>query len=444
MKSLVYLLSLTFPIISVTFVRGQNDPALTEKWLPVPPVITPVVNNAPPSDAIVLFDGSSLDQWENEKGGEAEWVVKNGEMTVKPGSGIIRTRASFADCQLHIEWKTPVVITGDGQGRGNSGIFLQDTYEVQVLDSYNNITYSNGQAGSVYKQHIPMVNACLKPGEWQVYDIIYTAPRFNMNGTLKSPAWLTVIHNGVLIQNHVQLKGHTPYTGDPSYTPHAFKLPLSLQDHGNEVSFRNIWIREINAIKLFDPSQPDSWYTYLANSGINKDPEKTIKVENDLISIEGKYFGYLCTRDSYSDYYLRAEFKWGTRKYAPRDKDKRDSGILYHFKNTEKDTIWPKAVECQVQEGDCGDYWCIGTSVDSPNTHELTYGMKRIIRTENAENPNGEWNTLEVICSGDQSQHFVNGKRVNSGSRLSATKGRILLQSEGAEVYYRNVQLIPF
>lgn len=435
---------MAFCAVFLPVVQSQNDPALTEQWQPVPPVITPVINNAPPSDAIILFNGSDLNQWENEKGGEPGWIVKDGAMTVKPGAGIIRTRASFADCQLHIEWKTPVVITGDGQGRGNSGIFLQDTYEVQVLDSYNNITYSNGQAGSVYKQHVPLVNASLKPGEWQVYDIIYTAPRFNMNGTLKSPAWLTVIHNGVLIQNHVQLKGHTPYTGDPAYTPHAFKLPLSLQDHGNEVSYRNIWIREINAVKLFDPSQPDTWYTYLINSGINNDPDKTIQVTNDLISIEGKHFGYLSTRDSYSNYYLRAEFKWGTRKYPPREKDKRDSGILYHFKNTEKDTIWPKAVECQVQEGDCGDYWCIGTSVDSPNSHITAYGMKRIIKSENAEKPNGEWNTIEVICNGDQSQHFVNGKLVNSGSRLSVTKGRILLQSEGAEIYYRNIQLIPF
>jgi hypothetical protein len=165
-------------------------------------------------------------------------------MTVQKGAGDIRTKQAFGDCQLHIEWRAPVEVIGDSQGRGNSGIFLQSTYEVQVLDSYNNRTYSNGQAASIYKQHMPLVNACRPPGEWQTYDIIYEAPIFHDDGTLARPAFITVIHNGVLVQNHVMLKGHTPYIGLPKYTAHG-KLPIRLQDHGNPVSFRNIWIREL-------------------------------------------------------------------------------------------------------------------------------------------------------------------------------------------------------
>jgi len=172
-------------------------------------------------------------------------MVKDGSMTVQKGTGNIKTKQGFGSCQLHIEWRTPSAIEGEGQGRGNSGIFLMGLYELQVLDSYNNKTYSNGQAGSIYKQHIPLVNACLKPGEWQEYDIIFTAPQFKEDGSLSSPAKFTVIQNGVLVQNNVELKGPTTYIGQPTYVAYPGKLPLSLQDHGNPTSFRNIWIREL-------------------------------------------------------------------------------------------------------------------------------------------------------------------------------------------------------
>ncbi|MFZ1289400.1 MAG: DUF1080 domain-containing protein [Melioribacteraceae bacterium] len=231
------------PILN--FSQEEGNPKLTEVWEPVPAIVTPGENNLPPSDAIILFDGSNLDEWENEKGGEAKWQLDEGALTVVKKSGSIRTKKSFGNCQLHIEWRAPENVVGDGQGRGNSGIFLQERYEVQVLDSYNNVTYSNGQAGSIYKQHIPLVNVCKAPGEWQTYDIFYTSPVFKDNGNVEKPGYITVIHNGVLIQNHVELKGSSVYIGEPKYEKHNAKEPISLQDHGNPVSYRNIWIRDL-------------------------------------------------------------------------------------------------------------------------------------------------------------------------------------------------------
>ena len=223
----------------------KKTPESTEIWKPVPPVVLPGEGTEPPSDAIVLFDGSNLDQWQNKTGKEAGWIVENGYVTVKRGTGSILTKASFADIQLHIEWRSPEEVQGEGQGRGNSGVFLMDRYEVQVLDSYENQTYSNGQAASIYKEHIPLVNACRKPDEWQTYDIIFTAPHFGESGRVVIPAYVTVIHNGVLVQNHVAIWGNTEDIGAPSYKPHDAKLPLSLQNHGNSVSYRNIWVREL-------------------------------------------------------------------------------------------------------------------------------------------------------------------------------------------------------
>lgn len=217
---------------------------VTELWTPEPEVVTPGISNAPPSDAIVLFDGSNLDHWRTADGGPAEWKLVDGAMEVVAGSGNIYTRSGFLDVQLHIEWATPSEVQGDSQGRGNSGVFLMDRYEVQILDSYNNPTYVNGQAASVYKQHIPLVNASRGPGEWQSYDILFTAPRFSRNGRMSSPGYFTVLHNGVLVQNHVTIQGPTEYVGKPNYEAHG-AASIRLQDHGNPVRFRNIWIREL-------------------------------------------------------------------------------------------------------------------------------------------------------------------------------------------------------
>lgn len=209
------------------------------KWT-MPPIVTPgAADNQPPSDAIVLFNGKDLSNWKN---GE-NWSVRLG--IVFAGKGMIQTKEEFGDCQLHVEWSSPSEVKGNGQGRGNSGVFLMGIYEIQVLDSYDNETYYDGQAGAIYKQTPPMANAMRKPGEWNAYDIFWTAPRFNEDGSLKSPAYITAVHNGVLILNHFALLGDTPFNRPPRYQQHAERGPISLQDHGNPVRFRNMWVREI-------------------------------------------------------------------------------------------------------------------------------------------------------------------------------------------------------
>ena len=228
-------------------VAGQElpPPEETEVWDPEPAVVTPGGHQAVPSDAIVLFGGDDLSAWVGRDGGPAGWTVEDGAFTVKPGTGDIRTAQAFGDVQLHVEWRTPTEIVGESQDRGNSGVFLMGLYEVQVLDSWENRSYSNGQAASIYKQHIPLVNASRAPGEWQTYDIIFMRPRFAADGSVEQKATLTVLHNGVLVQNHVALEGPTVFRGAPAYEAHDDALPLLLQDHRNFVSYRNIWIREL-------------------------------------------------------------------------------------------------------------------------------------------------------------------------------------------------------
>lgn len=222
-------------------------PEATEFWEPEPRVVSPgASDHLPPSDAIVLFDGKNLDQWKGLKGGsDAPWKVEDGAFTVVPRTGGIESKESFGDAQIHLEWRSPGEVKGTSQGRGNSGFFLMGKYEIQILDSYDNRTYSNGQAASVYKQHPPLVNAMRPPGEWNSYDIIFTAPRFNKDGMLVSPARVTVLHNGILVQNNVELRGPTEYIGIPNYKAHEEELPYQIQDHGDPVSFRNIWVRKL-------------------------------------------------------------------------------------------------------------------------------------------------------------------------------------------------------
>ena len=232
-----------------------GDPKATEQWTPVPAVVTPgATPDAPPSDAIVLFDGKGLGEWvETADKSPARWRVAGGAMTVEKSAGNIETKRRFKSFQLHLEWSVPEGITGSGQGRGNSGVFLASTgpgddgYELQILDSYNNATYVNGQAGSLYKQHPPLVNAMRPPGRWQTYDVVWTAPTFAADGAVTSPALATVLHNGVLIQNDAKISGETVYIGKPSYRPYT-SAPIKLQAHGDPsapISFRNIWVREL-------------------------------------------------------------------------------------------------------------------------------------------------------------------------------------------------------
>ena len=243
MKQVIFLIGVI--LISMENQAQEKDPKATEAYEPVPSVVEPGNAQTPPSDAVILFDGSNFDQFEKTDGGQVEWEIKDNFMTVVPKTGSIRTKKGFGDCQLHIEWRSPEVVDGNGQGRGNSGVFLMGKYELQILDSYDNDTYTNGQAASIYKQYAPLVNACRKPGEWQTYDIIFTAPRFGEDGRMVTPARFTVLHNGVLVQNNIALLGPTEYIGIPVYQPHEDKLPIILQDHGDLVSFRNIWLREL-------------------------------------------------------------------------------------------------------------------------------------------------------------------------------------------------------
>ncbi len=238
-------LAILFFLVSQTLSAQIKDPKATEVWEPVPEKIQPGERGLPPSDAIVLFDGTNLDAWKSryKEGEGAAWKVENGYMEVVKGKGDIMTKEVFGDIQLHIEWSAPTEIVSEGQGRGNSGVFLQERYEVQVLDSYESQTYSNGQAASIYKQSIPLVNATVAPGEWNVYDIIFKAPVFNEAGMKVADGYITVIHNGVVVQNHQRILGTTEYIGFPKNPAHGDGA-IILQDHGNPVRFRNIWLRK--------------------------------------------------------------------------------------------------------------------------------------------------------------------------------------------------------
>jgi hypothetical protein len=222
---------------------------------PQPPIVTPGTSSTPvepgqpPSDAIVLFDGKDLSRWQSSGGKASGWLVADAAMVVPPkgteGGGTITSRDEFGDCQLHVEFATPNPPKGRDQGRGNSGVLIMGRYEIQVLDNYENITYADGQAGAIYGQYPPLVNACRKPGEWQTYDIIFTAPRFAEDGLVTSPAYVTLLHNGLLVQNHTALLGPMVYRNLAKYSKHGPKGPLALQDHGNPVRYRNIWVREL-------------------------------------------------------------------------------------------------------------------------------------------------------------------------------------------------------
>jgi methionine-rich copper-binding protein CopC len=245
-------------VLAATTIAAQvakPKPEDTEVWKPVPAVVTPGDTcGAPPSDAVILFDGKNEDEWVSAQDHTpAKWTVADGLFTVAKGTGNIETRRAFKNYQFHVEWRVPADITGSGQGRGNSGVFLASTgpgdagYELQVLDSWNNPTYVNGMAGSIYKQAIPLANPGRKPGEWQTYDVVWTAPVFDSDTTVKTPAYVTVFFNGVLVEDHFELKGQTLYIGQPFWKKYD-RAPIKLQAHGDKsapLSFRNIWVREL-------------------------------------------------------------------------------------------------------------------------------------------------------------------------------------------------------
>ncbi len=237
--------ALILSVFSALTTGDEKEWEVHDRNRPQPAVVDPGAESpgTPPSDAVVLFDGKDLSAWATADETPVRWKVENGAMTAARGD--VHTRRSFGSCQLHLEWAAPAVVKGTGQGRGNSGVFLMSRYEVQILDSYENETYPDGQAGSVYGQNPPLVNACRKPGEWQTYDIVFRRPHFDPTGKAKRAATITVFHNGVLVQDHFEIQGSTRHKLRGAYVAHADKLPLRLQDHGNPLRFRNIWVREL-------------------------------------------------------------------------------------------------------------------------------------------------------------------------------------------------------
>ncbi len=237
-----------FLAVALPAAAAQDQWQIHDLSRPMAPVVDPGPAGPPvpaPADAVVLFDGRDLSGWTDAKGQPARWKVENGYMEVVPKTGSIRTVRDFGDCQLHVEWMAPSPAKGEGQDRGNSGVFLMDLYEVQVLDCYGNKTYADGQTAAIYGQYPPLVNACRPPGEWQTYDIVFHRPRFDKDGQVVTPARMTVFHNGLLVHECAQLTGPTAHHAQPPYKMHADKLPVSLQDHSHPVRFRNIWIRNL-------------------------------------------------------------------------------------------------------------------------------------------------------------------------------------------------------
>ncbi|MEI6105529.1 MAG: DUF1080 domain-containing protein [Opitutae bacterium] len=288
--------SLSALLFSTLVSQGAPDP----HWLghdrerPLPPVVNPGAFSSqeqagtPPSDATVLFDGKGNAQWVALDGSPTKWVVKDGALECVPGSGYVRTLQSFGDCQLHVEWASPTPPQGESQGRGNSGVFFGfNRYEIQVLDSYENKTYADGSAGSIYGQYPPLVNAMRPPGKWQTYDLIWTAPRFDADGKLLSKAYLTLLHNGVLVQNHVEFTGPDPWIGRPPYTAHPERLPIAFQDHGNPVRFRNIWVRELGHHRHPEYMLPEALLqSYVGDYGQkNKSSLKISRLPDGLLSL---------------------------------------------------------------------------------------------------------------------------------------------------------------
>jgi hypothetical protein len=478
----------------------QARPELTEQWTPVPPLVsTPA--GAAPSDAIVLFDGTNTDEWQTTDPTKPGWRIEDGAWVIVPRTGGMQTKRSFGDMQLHLEFRTPTNDTGTGQGRGNSGVMIMaGRYEVQVLDSYRNITYPNGQAASLYKQYPPLVNASRPPGEWQTYDIVFIAPRFHPDGSLKSPARLTVLHNGVLVQHDQTLLGETGFRGPPRYTAHPEKLPLQLQNHTDEVAFRNIWVRELTSpqaaglaamagridwITLFNGHDLAGWDTWLARPapdaepiGLNRDPQGVFSVvEVDgrpAIRISGEQTGALSSQAPRGNYRLRLQYKWGDQQFGAGVGRPRNSGIVYHahgqhgaFEGNHLD-----GVEFQLMEGAAGDAYTMGPVRLASTVRAVEGGRaydpvgertefasadapagRRVMRRHGRENPVGEWNTIELICWDNRSAHAVNGEIVTrlqqmtlpaeEGPRTPLTAGKIQIQSQGHELFVRDIEFLP-
>ncbi|WP_111708292.1 3-keto-disaccharide hydrolase [Lutibacter citreus] len=414
---------------------------------------------APPSDAIILFDGSNLDAWKpsNFKIIDSSYMVA--------GKGGLSSKQSFGDMQMHLEWRVNDTLKPNGQKGNNSGIYIMGKFEVQILSSFVNETYADGQAGAIYGQFPPLVNASTPQGNWNSYDIIFKAPVYK-NGKMKEKACITVLHNGVLVQNNQVYEGPTLYRKVTSYPDNMPETaPIYLQYHNDPVEYRNIWVRETTEQKQTEkivwenPFPKDGFGTVFTTSEKeNAEGNKHFEVKENSIEVLQKWkgnkapFAIITTNKEYSSYNLELEYKWGERKFEPRVEAKRDAGICFHIQGEKK--VWPVCLECQIQEGDTGDLWVIKgpkVTVVEGDGKEKVLDSKVKAYFQNVKYKNYEiegWNAVRIEVRGSKSAKFyVNGHLVNEIKNLfdangnPLTKGSISLQAEGAELTYRNIRI---
>ncbi|WP_438989117.1 3-keto-disaccharide hydrolase [Polaribacter sp.] len=458
---IIFILSISF----VSLIQSQrkyqkNNIHNLDRDKPVRVIPEKAITLLPPSDAIMLFDGTNLNQWE-----KTNFFITD-RKTMIAAKGGIKSKQVFGDVQMHIEWRINDTINPNGQKGSNSGLFLMDRYEVQILESFVNTTYADGQAGALYGQFPPLVNASSPQGNWNSYDIIFKAPVYK-KGKVKEKAKITVLHNGVLIQNNQEYEGPTVFKKIASYPKtHPKKASIAIQYHGDPIEFRNIWVREIderkqkevkNWVNPFPKDGLGTHYVYSAREGLKENKHFTIK-ENSievLYNWQGNAAPYamLTSKKQYSSFNLELEYKWGNRKFAPRLKAKRDAGFLFHVSGDL--TPWPTSLECQIQETDAGDLWVIKgptvTATDKNGTENIlnSSGAKNFQYQEkykNYEVPG--WNAVRVEVRGSKSAKFyINGHLVNEIKNFKDAKGNplakgwISIQAEGAELIYRNIRL---
>lgn len=446
-----------------------TSPALAQPWdvhdltRPLPPRVegASCVTTPPPSDAIVLFDGHSLDAWRTGNG-DAAWRIENGEAVVQGGG--ITTRESFGDVQLHVEWMAPASEAGDeGQGRGNSGIFFMERYEIQVLESVGSTTYADGMAASIYGQTPPLVNPGAGVGQWQSYDIIFRAPRFD-GDELVSPATATVLHNGVLVQDATVFQGPTRHKQRTRYVAHAPTGPISIQDHGDPMRFRNIWVRPLGDAavaasgweSLFPAGGHGATFEIVSRTS-QEDAARMVEIVGDEIRIlydwpDGEApYGYLLSKASYSSYDLEFEYRWGERRFAPRLDKAMDSGILLHVRDASE--VWPRCIEYQVMEGDTGTCYKIGrTEATVVRDGRAVEGDRAAHVPRWGDHEVEGWNRCRIEVRGDRASYYLNDVLVNDlvdfttggeGGGEVLDSGRIGVQIEAAEVTFKNMRIRP-
>jgi hypothetical protein len=418
------------------------------------------VTTTPPSDAVILFDGTNLNAWK-----DTNFFITD-RKTLIAGKGGLSSKDAFGNMQMHIEWKVNDTIAPNGQKGANSGIYIMGKYEVQILESFVNVTYADGQAGAMYGQFPPLVNASRPQGNWNSYDIIFKAPVYE-NGKVKEKATLTLLHNGVLVQNNQEYEGPSTHKTATSYPEtHPEKAPIYIQFHGDPIEYRNIWVRE-----TIEKKHPEitNWVNPFPKGGLGTEyvfsedkietgkkhfevTDNSIEVLYDWVGNEAP-FSMITTKKEYSHYNLELEYKWGERKFAPRLEAKRDAGILFHIKEGIKP--WPTSLECQVQEHDTGDLWVIKgptvTAIDGIGNESVldSNGVKKFIQQAKYKDFEVEgWNAVRVEVRGSESAKFyVNGHLVNEIKNFKDANGKpldkgwIALQAEGAELTYRNIRI---